>query len=151
MRRLKWRGSKTCCMEAPLQPIDTVNRTDLIAILLTEVPGLNFTGSRPADLMAASQERLTAQVARVREEVFMRLSAKVEQLSADPLRAAQAEDDWRLNRVAEVTRVLSALEADLAEIAAARRLDGDRVQIEVHQALKETVQPEPFISTEGGP
>jgi Domain of unknown function (DUF4331) len=34
-----------------LQPIDTVNRTDLIAILLTGVPGLNFTGSRPADLL----------------------------------------------------------------------------------------------------
>jgi hypothetical protein len=102
-------------------------------------------------VMASSQERLTAEVARVRDEVFMRLSAKVEQLIADHLRAAQAEDDWRLNRVAEVTRVLSALEADLAEIAAARRLDADRVQIEVHQALTETVQPEPFISTEGGP
>jgi hypothetical protein len=34
-----------------LQPIDTVNRTDLTAILLTGVPGLNFTGPRPADLL----------------------------------------------------------------------------------------------------
>lgn len=34
-----------------LQPIDTVNRTDLTAILLTGVPGLNFTGSRPVDLL----------------------------------------------------------------------------------------------------
>jgi hypothetical protein len=94
-------------------------------------------------VMAASQERLTAEVARVRDEVFMRLSAKAEQLIADHLRAAQTEDDWRLNRVAEVTRVLSALEADLTEIAAARRRDGDRVQIEVHQALRKTVEPEP--------
>jgi hypothetical protein len=34
-----------------LQPIDTANRTDLTAILLTGVPGLNFTGARPADLL----------------------------------------------------------------------------------------------------
>jgi hypothetical protein len=34
-----------------LQPIDTVNRTDLTTILLTGVPGLNFTGSRPVDLL----------------------------------------------------------------------------------------------------
>jgi hypothetical protein len=34
-----------------LAPIDKVNRTDLIAILLTGVPGLNFTGSHPADLL----------------------------------------------------------------------------------------------------
>jgi uncharacterized protein DUF4331 len=34
-----------------LAPIDVVNRTDLTAILLTGVPGLNFTGPRPADLL----------------------------------------------------------------------------------------------------
>jgi hypothetical protein len=34
-----------------LQPIDKVNRTDLTTILLTGVPNLNFTGSRPADLL----------------------------------------------------------------------------------------------------
>jgi hypothetical protein len=34
-----------------LQPIDKVNRTDLVEILLTGVPGLNFTGSRQADLL----------------------------------------------------------------------------------------------------
>jgi hypothetical protein len=34
-----------------LQPIDKVNRTDLTEILLTGVPGLNFTGSHQADLV----------------------------------------------------------------------------------------------------
>jgi hypothetical protein len=34
-----------------LAPIDTTNRTDLVAILLTGVPGLNFTGPRRADLL----------------------------------------------------------------------------------------------------
>jgi len=34
-----------------LAPIDTTGRTDLVAILLTGVPGLNFTGSRKADLL----------------------------------------------------------------------------------------------------
>jgi hypothetical protein len=34
-----------------LAPIDTTGRTDLVAILLTGVPGLNFTGSRQADLL----------------------------------------------------------------------------------------------------
>jgi hypothetical protein len=34
-----------------LAPIDEVNRTDLVAILLTGVPGLNFTGPRKADLL----------------------------------------------------------------------------------------------------
>jgi hypothetical protein len=36
---------------AALAPIDTTNRTDLVAILLTGVPGLNFTGPRKADLL----------------------------------------------------------------------------------------------------
>ena len=36
---------------AALAPIDTTNRTDLVAILLTGVPGLNFTGPRRADLL----------------------------------------------------------------------------------------------------
>jgi hypothetical protein len=34
-----------------LQPIDESNRTDLKAILLTGVPGLNFTGDTDADLL----------------------------------------------------------------------------------------------------
>jgi hypothetical protein len=34
-----------------LAPIDTTGRTDLVAILLTGVPGLNFTGARDADLL----------------------------------------------------------------------------------------------------
>ena len=34
-----------------LMPMDTVGRTDLVAILLTGVPGLNFTGPRAADLL----------------------------------------------------------------------------------------------------
>jgi hypothetical protein len=34
-----------------LAPIAESNRTDLVAILLTGVPGLNFTGSRRADLL----------------------------------------------------------------------------------------------------
>ena len=34
-----------------LTPIDVTNRTDLVAILLTGVPGLNFTGPRKADLL----------------------------------------------------------------------------------------------------
>jgi hypothetical protein len=34
-----------------LAPIDDTNRTDLVAILLTGVPGLNFTGARRADLL----------------------------------------------------------------------------------------------------
>jgi hypothetical protein len=34
-----------------LAPIDTTGRTDLVAILLTGVQGLNFTGSRRADLL----------------------------------------------------------------------------------------------------
>ena len=34
-----------------LAPIDATNRTDLVAILLTGVPGLNFTGPRKADLL----------------------------------------------------------------------------------------------------
>ena len=34
-----------------LMPIDTTGRTDLVAILLTGVPGLNFTGPRRADLL----------------------------------------------------------------------------------------------------
>ncbi len=34
-----------------LQPIDTTGRTDLKAILLTGVPGLNFTGDTDADLL----------------------------------------------------------------------------------------------------
>jgi len=34
-----------------LQPIDTTGRTDLKAILLTGVPGLNFTGNTDADLL----------------------------------------------------------------------------------------------------
>ena len=34
-----------------LAPIDTTNRNDLVAILLTGVPGLNFTGPRKADLL----------------------------------------------------------------------------------------------------
>ena len=34
-----------------LQPIATTGRTDLALILLTGVPGLNFTGSTPADLL----------------------------------------------------------------------------------------------------
>src|SRR5438034_5112522 len=32
-------------------PIDVTNRTDLVAILLTGVQGLNFTGPRKADLL----------------------------------------------------------------------------------------------------
>ena len=32
-------------------PIDTTGRADLVAILLTGVPGLNFTGPRRADLL----------------------------------------------------------------------------------------------------
>jgi hypothetical protein len=36
---------------AALAPIDTTNRQDLVAILLTGVPGLNFTGPRKADLL----------------------------------------------------------------------------------------------------
>src|SRR5689334_551412 len=34
-----------------LAPVDEMNRTDLVAILLTGVPGLNFTGARKADLL----------------------------------------------------------------------------------------------------
>jgi hypothetical protein len=34
-----------------LTPVDTTNRSDLVAILLTGVPGLNFTGPRQADLL----------------------------------------------------------------------------------------------------
>lgn len=34
-----------------LKPVDEHNRTDLVAILLTGVPGLNFTGPRKADLL----------------------------------------------------------------------------------------------------
>ena len=34
-----------------LAPIDAANRADLVSILLTGVPGLNFTGPRPADLL----------------------------------------------------------------------------------------------------
>jgi len=34
-----------------LTPIATTNRSDLVAILLTGVPGLNFTGPRKADLL----------------------------------------------------------------------------------------------------
>jgi uncharacterized protein DUF4331 len=34
-----------------LAPIDATGRTDLVAILLTGVPGLNFTGPREADLL----------------------------------------------------------------------------------------------------
>ncbi len=34
-----------------LAPVDETNRTDLVAILLTGVPGLNFTGPRKADLL----------------------------------------------------------------------------------------------------
>ena len=34
-----------------LQPIDATGRTDLVAILLTGVPGLNYTGARRADLL----------------------------------------------------------------------------------------------------
>jgi hypothetical protein len=34
-----------------LMPIDTTGRADLVAILLTGVPGLNFTGPRRADLL----------------------------------------------------------------------------------------------------
>src|SRR4030095_8445028 len=34
-----------------LQPIATTNRTDLDLILLTGVPGLNFTGEKQADLL----------------------------------------------------------------------------------------------------
>jgi hypothetical protein len=92
--------------------------------------------------IAASQERMAAEIARAREEAFLQLSAKLEQLIADRLRAAQAEDEWRRNRVAEVSRVLSKLEADLAEIAEARRQEGDRVHIEVQQALTETIRHE---------
>jgi hypothetical protein len=36
---------------AALMPIDTTGRTDLVAILLTGVPGLNFTGNKRADLL----------------------------------------------------------------------------------------------------
>jgi hypothetical protein len=34
-----------------LTPVDVTNRSDLVAILLTGVPGLNFTGPRRADLL----------------------------------------------------------------------------------------------------
>src|SRR5262249_51604238 len=34
-----------------LTPVDVSNRTDLVAVLLTGVPGLNFTGPRRADLL----------------------------------------------------------------------------------------------------
>ena len=34
-----------------LQPVDTTNRADLVAILLTGVPNLNFTGPVKADLL----------------------------------------------------------------------------------------------------
>jgi hypothetical protein len=34
-----------------LTPVDVTNRSDLVAILLTGVPGLNFTGPRKADLL----------------------------------------------------------------------------------------------------
>jgi hypothetical protein len=36
---------------AVLDDANTSNRTDLKAILLTGVPGLNFTGNKPADLL----------------------------------------------------------------------------------------------------
>jgi len=36
---------------AALSSIDVTDRNDLVAILLTGVPGLNFTGPRPADLL----------------------------------------------------------------------------------------------------
>ncbi len=34
-----------------LQPVDTTNRTDLVSILLTGVPGLNYTGPTKADFL----------------------------------------------------------------------------------------------------
>lgn len=37
--------------EPPVMPIDTTNRQDLVTILLTGVPGLNFTSSRKEDLL----------------------------------------------------------------------------------------------------
>lgn len=81
--------------------------------------------------------RLTAEVARAREAAILeaegqrrqelaRISAKVEQLIADQLRAAQAEDEWRRDRVAEATRALAALDVDLEEVASARRHQAER-------------------------
>ena len=43
-----------------LDSIDTTNRTDLVAILLTGVPGLNFTGPRKADLLRLNTSILPA-------------------------------------------------------------------------------------------
>ena len=37
--------------EPPVVPIDTTGRTDLVTVLLTGVPGLNFTGPRREDLL----------------------------------------------------------------------------------------------------
>jgi len=37
--------------EPPVMPIDTTGRTDLVAVLLTGVPGLNYTGPRKEDLL----------------------------------------------------------------------------------------------------
>ncbi len=37
--------------EPPVVPIDTTNRSDLVTILLTGVPGLNYTGSQKEDLL----------------------------------------------------------------------------------------------------
>jgi hypothetical protein len=95
---------------------------------------------RAAAVQAVHEEvmgRLTAEVARARDAAILeaecqrrqelaRLSAKVEQLIADHLRAAQAEDEWRRDRVAEATRALAALEVDLAEVASARRHQAER-------------------------
>jgi hypothetical protein len=102
---------------------------------------------------AAAEERLTGEIARAREAAILeserqrlqelaRLSAKVEQLIADQLRAAQVEDERRRDRVAAATRALAALDVDLAEVAGARRQQVERVQIEVRQALTEAVHHE---------
>jgi Domain of unknown function (DUF4331) len=37
--------------EPPVVPVDTTNRTDLVTVLLTGVPGLNFTGPQKEDLL----------------------------------------------------------------------------------------------------
>ena len=37
--------------EPPVVPIDTTNRTDLVTVLLTGVPGVNFTGPQKEDLL----------------------------------------------------------------------------------------------------
>jgi hypothetical protein len=86
--------------------------------------------------------RLTAEVARARDAAILeaecqrrqeltQVSAKVEHFIADQLRAAQAEDEWRRDRVAEATRALSALQVDLAEVAAARRHQAERALAEL--------------------